>query len=319
MDNINQAISGSKTSTPSTVKRIAKALDTQHQETVSIQATKLQDMYNNLNTTIQEPFFTLSMNILEIHDKPLSEIINPKNKSIKNSTRYSTSHSTLWNSIRHKINSHQNSENIDETSFKFNLEKPPGNHYNQERINNYIKFYLKDYNKRSEDLQLWSEDTIRDIIIRYVGYLHKQHMSSKEKIESNKVFNRRRAQKIQCAKLINLDKLGQSLSDIEKVIKPEYKSPEISSKENKEDLCELIQKLDQENEKKERSSKCQKKHKGSPSTLCIEVNQDHEQFDNLKTHLPVALNSDDVNDSIWLAWALPDNHNDTNHDFESDN
>ncbi|KAF0382603.1 hypothetical protein F8M41_011907 [Gigaspora margarita] len=88
---------------------------------------------------------------------------------------------------------------------------------------------------------------------------------------------------------MNLDELGQSLSDIEKVIKPEYTSPEISGEKNEEDvfyivqipwrnqsLCELIQKLDQENEKKERSSKRQKKHKGSPSTLRIEVNQDHE-------------------------------------------
>ncbi|CAG8684451.1 19940_t:CDS:1 [Cetraspora pellucida] len=89
MDNINQATSGSKTSTLSTIKGIAKALDTvfenlnetnsklnhinevfeQYQETVSIQATKLQDIYNNLNTTFQETFSTLSMNILEIHDK----------------------------------------------------------------------------------------------------------------------------------------------------------------------------------------------------------------------------------------------------------
>ncbi|CAG8851246.1 9475_t:CDS:1, partial [Racocetra persica] len=45
-------------------------------------------------------------------------------------------------------------------------------------------------------------------------------------------------------------------------------------------------------------------------------NQDHEQFDDLKIHLPVAPNSDDVNDSIWPAWALPDNHNDTDHEFE---
>ncbi|KAF0483875.1 hypothetical protein F8M41_023202 [Gigaspora margarita] len=77
-------------------------------------------MYNNLNTTFQDIFSTLSMNILEIQDKvikytdyqknilniledirtenflkPLSEIINPKNKSVKNSTRYSTSHPTL--------------------------------------------------------------------------------------------------------------------------------------------------------------------------------------------------------------------------------
>ncbi|CAG8835056.1 7051_t:CDS:1, partial [Racocetra persica] len=57
--------------------------------------------------------------------KLLSEIINPKNKSVKNSTRYSASHPTLWNSICYKINSHQASENIDETSFTFNLEKLP--------------------------------------------------------------------------------------------------------------------------------------------------------------------------------------------------
>ncbi|CAG8716815.1 15600_t:CDS:2 [Dentiscutata heterogama] len=203
------------------MKEIAKALDTifenlnetnsklnhinevfeQYQETVSIQATKLQDMDNNLNTTFQETFSTLSMNILEIYNKvtkytddqnnilniledirsehshePLSEIINPKNKLIKNSTRYFTSHPTLWNPIRYKINSHQNSENIDKTSFKFNLEKPLGDHYNRKRINNYIRFYLEDYNKRSEDLQqreLWSKDAVRDIIIGYVGYLHK--------------------------------------------------------------------------------------------------------------------------------------------------
>ncbi|CAG8844298.1 34712_t:CDS:1 [Gigaspora margarita] len=140
MDNINQVISGSKTSTLSTMKGIAKALDTvfknlnktnsklnhinevfkQQQETGSIQETKLQDMYNNLNTTFQDIFSTLSMNILEIQDKvieytdyqknilnilkdirtenflkPLSEIINPKNKYVKNLTRYSTLHPTL--------------------------------------------------------------------------------------------------------------------------------------------------------------------------------------------------------------------------------
>ncbi|CAG8513008.1 24664_t:CDS:2, partial [Dentiscutata erythropus] len=203
----------------------------QHQETVSIQTTKLQDMYNNLNTIFQETFFTLSMNILEIQNKvieyiddqknilniledirsehshePLLEIINPKNKSIKNSTQYSTSHPTLWNSIYYKINDHQNSANIDKPS-------------------------SKDYNKRSENLR-------------------------------------------------------QSLSDIEKVIKPEYTSPEIS---------------------------------GSPSSLCIEVNQDYERFDNLKTHLSVAPNSDDINDGIWPAWALPDNRDDADHNFESDN
>ncbi|RIB13456.1 hypothetical protein C2G38_2248854 [Gigaspora rosea] len=317
MDNIYQATSSSKTSTPSTTKGIAKALDTvfenlnetnsklnrineafeQHQETVSIQATKFQDMYNNLNTTFQDIFSTLNMNILEIQykvieytddqknilniledirtqnsHKPLSEIINPKNKSVKNSTRYS-----------------------------FNLEKPPSDRYNRERLNNYIKFYLEYYIKRSEDLrqrELWCEDVIRDIITGYVGYLHKRYMSSKEKIESNKKAKKRH----DCAKLMDLDELGQSLSDVEKVIKPEYASPEISGEENEEDvfyivqipwrnqsLCELIQKLDQENEKKERSSKRQKKHK------------------------------DDVNDGIWPAWALPDNHDDADHDFESDN
>ncbi|CAG8816155.1 9123_t:CDS:1 [Racocetra persica] len=140
MNNINQATSGLKTSTPSIMKRIAKALDTvfknlnetnsklnhinevfeQHQETISIQVTKLQDIYNNLNTTFQDIFSTLSMNILEIQDKvieytddqknilnileeirtenshkPLSEIINSKNKSVKNLTWYSASHPTL--------------------------------------------------------------------------------------------------------------------------------------------------------------------------------------------------------------------------------
>ncbi|CAG8808253.1 17472_t:CDS:2, partial [Racocetra persica] len=78
MNNINQATSGLKTSTTSTTKGIAKALDT--------------------------------------------------------------------------INGHQASENIDETSFTFNLEKPPGDQYNHERLNNYIKFYLEDYIKRNEDL-----------------------------------------------------------------------------------------------------------------------------------------------------------------------
>ncbi|RIB26745.1 hypothetical protein C2G38_2162620 [Gigaspora rosea] len=70
------------------------------------------------------------------------------------------------------MNGHQASENIDETSFKFNLEKPLGNHYNRERLNNYIKFYLEDYIKKRQR-ELWSEDVIRNIIIRYVEYLHK--------------------------------------------------------------------------------------------------------------------------------------------------
>ncbi|CAG8853239.1 42717_t:CDS:2, partial [Gigaspora margarita] len=123
------------------------------------------------------------------------------------------------------------------------------------------------------------------------------------KSESNKVFNRRKAQKIQkakkqheCAKLIDLDKLGHSLSDVKKVIKPEYASPEIK-----------------------RSSKYQKKHKGSPSTLCIEVNQNHKRFDDLKIHLPIAPNLNYVNDGIWPAWALLDNYNDANYDSKSNN
>ncbi|RIB02758.1 hypothetical protein C2G38_2226948 [Gigaspora rosea] len=346
MDNIYQATSSSKTSTPSTTKGIAKALDTvfenlnetnsklnrinkafeQHQETVSIQATKFQDMYNNLNTIFQDIFSTLNMNILEIQDKvieytddqknilniledirtqnshkPLSEIINPKNKSVKNSTRYSAAYPTLWNSIRHKINSHQASKNIDETSFKFNLEKLPSDRYNRERLNNYIKFYLEDYIKRSEDLrqrELWSEDVIRDIITGYVGYLHKRYISSKEKIESNKVFNRRKARKIQvyAAYVIFLVfvqcynnqynlYIGQSLSDVEKVIKLKYASPEISGEENEEYVFYIVQIL----------------------------------WRNQSNHLPVAPNSDDVNDGIWPAWALPDNHDDADHNFESDN
>ncbi|CAG8569289.1 45087_t:CDS:2 [Gigaspora margarita] len=121
------------------------------------------------------------MNILEIQDKPLSEIINPKNESVKNSTRYSASHPTLWNLIRHKINGYQASKNIDKTFFKFSLEKPPDDHYNHERLNNYIKFYLEDYIKRNHSLS------------------------------------------------------------VEKVIKPEYASPEISSKENKEDIFYIVQ------------------------------------------------------------------------------
>ncbi|CAG8854162.1 25985_t:CDS:2, partial [Gigaspora margarita] len=70
------------------------------------------------------------------------------------------------------------------------------------------------------------------------------------------------------------NELGESLDDVKKVLKPEYASPEISEKEGEEDifyivqvpwqnqrLCELIRKLDQENKKKERSLKCQRKHK----------------------------------------------------------
>ncbi|CAG8716820.1 15601_t:CDS:1, partial [Dentiscutata heterogama] len=39
---------------------------------------------------------------------------------------------------------------------------------------------------------------------------------------------------------MNLDELGQSLSDIEKVIKPEYTSSEISGEEN-EDVFYIVQ------------------------------------------------------------------------------
>ncbi|CAG8678971.1 4200_t:CDS:1, partial [Ambispora leptoticha] len=38
-----------------------------------------------------------------------------------------------------------------------------------------------------------------------------------------------------------LDELGYFLSDIEKVIKPDYASPEISSKENEEDIFYIVQ------------------------------------------------------------------------------
>ncbi|CAG8827923.1 14978_t:CDS:2, partial [Cetraspora pellucida] len=48
------------------------------------------------------------------------------------------------------IISHLYSKNIDEAAFKFNLEKPPDNYYNQDILNNYIKFYQEDYLKRKE-------------------------------------------------------------------------------------------------------------------------------------------------------------------------
>ncbi|CAG8830619.1 14932_t:CDS:1, partial [Cetraspora pellucida] len=48
------------------------------------------------------------------------------------------------------ITSHLYFENIDEAAFKFNLEKPPGDHYNRDILNNYIKFYQEDYLKRSK-------------------------------------------------------------------------------------------------------------------------------------------------------------------------
>jgi hypothetical protein len=71
MNNTNQDTSGSRTPTQSNMKGIARTLDIifenlnetnsklnhinevfeQHQETISIQATKFQNMHNNLNTT----------------------------------------------------------------------------------------------------------------------------------------------------------------------------------------------------------------------------------------------------------------------------
>ncbi|CAG8832656.1 13088_t:CDS:2, partial [Cetraspora pellucida] len=42
-----------------------------------------------------------------------------------------------------EIISHLYSENIDEAAFKFNLEKPPSDYYNQDILNNYIKFNKK--------------------------------------------------------------------------------------------------------------------------------------------------------------------------------
>ncbi|CAG8840089.1 9506_t:CDS:2, partial [Cetraspora pellucida] len=38
--------------------------------------------------------------------------------------------------------------------------------------------------------------------------------------------------KHECALLMNYDELGETLSDVDKIIKPEYASPEISGKEN---------------------------------------------------------------------------------------
>ena len=51
----------------------------------------------------------------------------------------------------------------------------------------------------------------------------------------------------------------------------------------------------------------------------INVNEHHEKFDELKNYLPAAPNLDDVNDSIWPAWALPNDYNNTELDFELDN
>ncbi|CAG8698190.1 7396_t:CDS:2, partial [Cetraspora pellucida] len=61
----------------------------------------------------------------------------------------------------------------------------------------------------------------------------------------------------ECALLMDHNELGETLSDVNKVIKSEYASPEISDEENDVDvfyivqiswknqrLCELIQKLD---------------------------------------------------------------------------
>ncbi|CAG8855795.1 23934_t:CDS:2, partial [Gigaspora margarita] len=83
-------------------------------------------------------------------------------------------------------------------------------------------------------------------------------------------------------------------------------------------LCKLIRKLDQENKKKERSSKRQRKHKGNPSMTRIEVDQDHELFENLKIHLPAAPDLDDIRDNIWPNWALPSNYDDAELSAEFD-
>ncbi|CAG8836108.1 24412_t:CDS:1 [Cetraspora pellucida] len=99
MNNTNQDTSGSRTPTQSNMKEIARMLDIifenlnetnfklhyinevfeQHQETVSIQATKFQDMHNNLNTNFQKIISNLSMQILEIKDKVIETTNNQKN------------------------------------------------------------------------------------------------------------------------------------------------------------------------------------------------------------------------------------------------
>ncbi|CAG8807794.1 8778_t:CDS:2, partial [Cetraspora pellucida] len=100
------------------------------------------------------------------------------------------------------------------------------------------------------------------------------------------------------ALLMDHNKLGKTLSDIDKVIKSEYASLKISDKENDVDH--------------------QKKHKRSSSILCINVNEHHKKFDELKNQLSAASNSDDVDNSIWPAWALPNDYDNTKLDSEPD-
>lgn len=50
----------------------------------------------------------------------------------------------------------------------------------------------------------------------------------------------------------------------------------------------------------------------------INVNEHHEKFDELKNHLPAVPNSDDVDDGIWPAWALPNDYDNTELDSEPD-
>ncbi|CAG8713609.1 15875_t:CDS:2, partial [Cetraspora pellucida] len=96
------------------------------------------------------------------------------------------------------------------------------------------------------------------------------------------------------------------------VIKPEYASPEISGKENDVDIFYIVQ-------IPWRNQIHQNKHKGSPSIVCINVNEHHKKFDKLKNYLPAAPNSNDVNDGIWPAWALPNDYDNTKLDFKPDN
>ncbi|CAG8835859.1 5325_t:CDS:2, partial [Cetraspora pellucida] len=102
----------------------------------------------------------------------------------------------------------------------------------------------------------------------------------------------------ECALLIDHDELGETLSDVDKVIKSEYASPEISVEENDVDH--------------------QKKHKGSLFILCINVNEHYKKFNELKNHLPAIPNSNDVDDGIWPVWALLNDYDNTKLDSEPD-
>ncbi|CAG8833907.1 24975_t:CDS:2, partial [Cetraspora pellucida] len=68
-----------------------------------------------------------------------------------NETNFKLNHiNEVFEQYQETITSHLYSENIDKAAFKFNLEKPLGDRYNQDILNNYIKFYQEDYLKRSE-------------------------------------------------------------------------------------------------------------------------------------------------------------------------